>query len=104
MIKRTALAVALVAVLVFQVALPALAYGVDSGSVTCTNKIAVHSKSTYDVSIQVPSGSTVAFYIDGASPVTRTKATQVYGPNSWRVVSTEGTVYTADTYAYCWGV
>lgn len=62
------------------------------------------SKSTYNVSIQGPSGSTVAFYRDGASPVTRTTATQVYGPNSWKVLSTDGTVYTADTYAYCWGV
>lgn len=103
-ITTTAITTALVALLVFQMALPALAYGVDSGNVTCTNKIPVHSKSTYDVSIQVPSGSTVASYFDGASPVTRTTTTQVYGPNSWKVLSTDGTVYTADTYAYCWGV
>jgi len=102
--SEAAIATALVALLIFQMALPALAYGVDSGDVTCTNKIAVHSKSTYDVSIQVPSGSTVAFYRDGASPVTRTTTTQVYGPNSWKVLSTDGTIYTADTYAYCWGV
>lgn len=104
MFRKTTVLLAIVAILLLQTALPALAYGVDSGNVTCTNKIAVHSKSTYDVSIQVPSGSTVAFYRDGASPVTRTTATQVYGPNSWRVLSTDGTVYTADTYAYCWGV
>ncbi|GBE21820.1 MAG TPA: hypothetical protein ENH00_11275 [Actinobacteria bacterium] len=104
MLGKVTITLAVLAILTLATAVPALAYGVDSGNVSCTDKIAVHSKTTYDAYIQVPNGSTVHRWDDGAIPVEHTWASQVYGPNSWRVLSTEGTVYAAETYAYCWGV
>ncbi|NOY56930.1 MAG: hypothetical protein GXP34_13240 [Actinobacteria bacterium] len=101
--KRFMIVVLAMALLVVLAAGPAWAYGSESGRVSCTNKIAVHSRTTQTAYIQVPSGSTVKVWYDGASPVTHTWASQVYGPNSWRVLSLEGTVHTAETYAYCWG-
>jgi len=103
MFRKATIILAVVAMFTLVAALPALAYGVDSGNVTCTNKIAVHSRTTYDASIWVPSGSLITTYHDGSTPTDHTTATQVYGPNSWRVTSTDGTVYAAETYAYCWG-
>lgn len=104
MLRKVTIVLAVLAILVLAVALPALAYGSDSGWVSCTDKIAVHSRITQTAYVQVPGGSTVKIWYDGVSPVTHTWASQVYGPNSWRVLSLEGTVYAAETYAYCWGV
>ena len=103
MIRRTITLLTITGLLTATLTLPASAYGSDSGSVSCSNKVAVHSRSTFDVHIQVPFGTTVKSYYDGPSPVERTTATDVYGPSSWRVLSTDGYVWKANTYAYCYG-
>jgi len=103
MFRKATITLAVIAIFTLVAALPALAYGVDSGNVTCTNKIAVQSRTTYDASIWDHSVSLTTTYHDGSTPTDHTTATQVYGPNSSRVTSTDGTVYAAETYAYCWG-
>jgi hypothetical protein len=103
MARKLTIVLGVLAMVMLMTALPALAYGYDSGTVSCANKIAVHSRTTWDAYVQVPSGSTVHRWDDASTPVEHTWASQVYGPNTWRVLSTQGTVYAADTYAYCWG-
>jgi hypothetical protein len=103
MAKKLTIVLGVLAMVVLMTALPALAWGSDSGTVSCgNNNIAVHSRTIQDWYHQVPSGSTVASgytsYWDA-----RTTATLQSGTGSWRVLSVEGSVDTGSTYAYCWG-
>jgi len=82
--------------------IPAWGYGSDSGRIDCgSNNIAVHSSTRLDTYIQVPSGTTVAYkwFPDWTH---YTKATSKQRP-SWRVLSLDGQVNVAGTYAYCYG-
>jgi len=101
--KKLTIVLGVLAMVVLMTALPALAYGSDSGSINCgSNYIAVQSRTTMRAYVQVPNGTTVKTWVDGASPTDHTWATTISNP-SWRVLSLEGDVYAAETYAYCYG-
>lgn len=103
MIKRTITTLAIAAMLALQLALPAWAYGVDSGSISCgPNYVAVRSYTTEGTYHQVPNGTTVRYEDVGPSWTYLTTATYKTGP-SWRALSLDGQLNQASTYAYCWG-
>ena len=100
--RRTIVIVAVIAMVAGMLALPALAYGSDSGYKDCdTNNIYVRNRTYGLTTVQVPTGTVIAWH-DFASYTTRNDYSTVSAAN-WKVHSYEGGVDQAATYASCWG-